>query len=279
MGSAIYRPPETKVGKLVSEGPAVETVLSRYDCGGASNRSPNREVVSVEKGYDLWARTYDLEPNPLVAAEERVLRPRLRGMAGRVVLDVACGTGRWLEKLLNAGARSGTGVDASSGMLCVAKSKPALRGRVVRGDCLRLPFPSQFADLIVSSLALGHISDIETFAQELARVAKCRADVWISEVHPEARATGWTTGFRYEKGKATIPTFSHSVEHVEKSFQRQGFELCQCLEARLEETEKPLFAQAGKAHLFRSACESRALLICHFRPARLRKVACPAALG
>ena len=224
----------------------------------------DRDVLPVERGYQLWAPTYDLSPNPLLALEERVLRPRLDAMGNRVVLDAACGTGRWLEYLMGAGAPSPVGVDASSAMLGVARSKPALQRRLVRGDCLALPFRSQFADVIISSFALGHISDIESFAQELSRVAKRPADVWISDVHPEARAKGWTTGFRYYGGQAEIATSWHSVDQVEKAFERHGFELCQCIEAYLGEEEKPIFERAGKTGMFQRACELRAVLICHF---------------
>jgi ubiquinone/menaquinone biosynthesis C-methylase UbiE len=221
-------------------------------------------VVSVEKGYELWAPTYDLDPNPLLAAEERILRPLLKATGNQMVLDAACGTGRWLETLVGAGARSAVGVDASSAMLRVAASKRVLQCRLVQGDCLALPFPPQFADLIISSFASGHIRDIESFAQELARVARRGADVWISDVHPEARAKGWRTGFRHSGGDTEIASFFHTVEHIHNAFERQGFELCQCLDVFLGEAEKPIFTRAGKADMFRSACESRALFICHF---------------
>jgi ubiquinone/menaquinone biosynthesis C-methylase UbiE len=263
----------------VSEGPAVNAALGRHVGRRALCLPVHRHLISAEEGYDLWAPTYDLDPNPLLAAEKRVLGPLLKTTGDKVVLDVACGTGRWLETLIRAGARSAVGVDVSSAMLRVAQSKPALQQRIVRGDCLALPFPSRFADLIISSFVFGHLVDIETFAQELTRVAKHPADVWISDVHPEARAKGWTTGFRHGGENAEIATFSHSVEDIEQAFERQGFELCQRLEVFLEEAEKPIFRRAGKAHVFQSACQHPALLACRFRLARFHRVVRPVALG
>ncbi len=43
-------------------------------------------------------------PNPLLAREERYLLPLLANLSRQALLDLACGTGRWLEKLLSQGA-------------------------------------------------------------------------------------------------------------------------------------------------------------------------------
>ena len=86
--------------------------------GGASVRR-----VSAAEGYKLWAPAYDRDPNPLLALEERQLTPLLPDLKQKAVIDVACGTGRWLEKLMDRGARSGFGVDLSRAMLAVARTK------------------------------------------------------------------------------------------------------------------------------------------------------------
>lgn len=227
--------------------------------------SKNCSLVSVHEGYGLWAETYDAEPNPLLSAEERMLEPLLPSLASKVVLDVACGTGRWLEKLVRAGATAGAGVDLSSAMLGVARAKLFLQGHLTKGDCLALPFQPQATDLIICSFAAGHISNLEAFAQELARVAKRSADVYVSDLHPEAYAKGWRTGFRHKSGSAEFVTFPHSTEELRRSFQSQGFGLFQCHEAHLGEPEKPIFERAGKSHLFYDVCKVPAVYICHFK--------------
>jgi malonyl-CoA O-methyltransferase len=78
-------------------------------------------VLSVDKGYELWAPTYDQDLNPLLALEERVLTPLLPSLQGKVVLDLGCGTGRWLKRLLESGASEGAGLDASSAMLAPSR--------------------------------------------------------------------------------------------------------------------------------------------------------------
>jgi ubiquinone/menaquinone biosynthesis C-methylase UbiE len=226
--------------------------------------SVHRQVVAVAEGYDLWAQTYDSDPNPLLSAEERVLEPLLAPVANKVVLDVACGTGRWLEKLLRAGAKSGSGVDISLAMLAGAQGKTGLKGRLVSGDCTSLPYRSQSSDLVISSFALGHINDLRTLAQELARVAVPGADLWVSDLHPEARARGWATGFRNQGRNTEIYSFCHSIEQVHKSFSACGFDTLEHHNVRLGEPERPIFERAGKASLFQDACEMPAVCIWHF---------------
>jgi ubiquinone/menaquinone biosynthesis C-methylase UbiE len=227
--------------------------------------STNRLIVTAAEGYELWAQTYDADPNPLLSAEERVLEPLLAHVANKVVLDVACGTGRWLEKLLNAGAKSASGVDISRAMLAAAQGKRGLKGRLVRGDCTSLPYRSAFADLTISSFALCHITDLRTVAQELARVAAPGAELWVSDLHPEARARGWATCFRKQGGNTEIYACCHSMEQVHKSFSACGFDMLEHYDVRLSERERPIFERAGKAGLFRHACEMPAVCIWHFK--------------
>lgn len=220
--------------------------------------------VSIEEGYELWAPIYDLTPNPLLALEARTLPRLLPCIDGRYVLDIACGTGRWLDQLLGQGARGGVGVDASSAMLAVAATKPKLRGRLVRADCLSLPFRSEIADMVVCSFALAHLPDLAAFVAELSRLVKCGADLYVTDVHPEGYKAGWRSSFRLSQGVVEIPTYARSVEQILRAFKAGGFELVDCVEPHFDEADRPIFLEAKKARLFEQVCQLPAVLICHF---------------
>ena len=218
----------------------------------------------MAKGYEVWAPTYDRDPNPLLALEERTLQGLLPSLVGRDALDVGCGTGRWLERLLQAGAQSAVGIDLSAPMLTMARPKLSLRGHLVRADCLALPVRPLSADLAICSFVIGHILDLSTLARELARLTRTGADCYITDVHPTAYADGWRAGFRHAGGSAEITSHCHSFVRILDSFAAQGFKPVNFLEPRLGEPEMLIFARAGRIRQFREATKVPALLICHF---------------
>ena len=62
---------------------------------GPDEREGHQELGVVE-GYDKWASTYDREPNPLIALEEKVTLGMIGDVQGQRVLDLGCGTGRYV---------------------------------------------------------------------------------------------------------------------------------------------------------------------------------------
>jgi len=218
--------------------------------------------VSVAEGYARWAASYDRTPNPLLAREERYLLNLLPPLQHRRVIDLACGTGRWLEKLEARGPALGVGVDLSDAMLRVAATKLK---HLACADCLRLPFCAKVFDLAICSFALSHIPDLRRSARELSRVTKSQGDIFISDLHPEARALGWRTGFRDIHGSTQIETRPHSEAAIMQAFQDAGFECLRREALFLGAAEKPIFSLAGKDHLFRAASSLPAILVCQFR--------------
>jgi SAM-dependent methyltransferase len=221
--------------------------------------------VSAAEGYECWAPIYDHAPNPLLACEERHLSPLLTDLRDKSVLDLACGTGRWLDKLLAGGCASGVGIDCSGAMLRVARQKIAIRGRLARAACESLPLLSGAFDLAICSFAVGHIRDLESVVRELGRVTKTGTDVFVSDLHPEAYASGWRVGFREGGTAVQIDMRPRAAEEIVHAFCSNGFQ-CQAREpVWLGEPERPIFARAGKSDSFIAACTLPAVLVCHFR--------------
>jgi ubiquinone/menaquinone biosynthesis C-methylase UbiE len=223
------------------------------------------QLVSADEGYERWARTYDHVPNPLLAREERYLLPLLAGLRGKPVLDLACGTGRWLEKLAANGGTGSIGIDRSKAMLQVANEKRAIHGRLSQAACENLPFRSAAFDLAICSFALGHIRELRSMVRELARVVRPRGNVFVSDLHSEAFSRGWRVGFRDEQRAIQIEMQPWTAEEIVRTFYANGFECLTYVPLCLGRAEQPIFAQAGKAHLFADACKVPAILICHLK--------------
>jgi ubiquinone/menaquinone biosynthesis C-methylase UbiE len=243
----------------------VSSVIESMIDGHIAQPGAIRPCVSVEQGYQRWAATYDETPNPILALEQRCLLPLLPRIAGKRVLDLACGTGRWLEKLSSLAPALGIGIDSSAAMLAVAREKPTIARRLTRADCLQLPFRTAVFDLAVCSFALEHMENLGELATEWSRVLQQSSDLYISELHPSAYAAGWRTGFRDLRGAMEIEAISRSTNEIVTAFSGTGFELSQMLECFVGEPERQLFASAGKERFFDSARLVPAVLILHFR--------------
>jgi malonyl-CoA O-methyltransferase len=222
-------------------------------------------TVSAAEGYERWASGYDHTPNPLLAREERYLLPLLPPLHNKAVLDLACGTGRWLQRFRAKGATLGVGIDNSISMLRVAASKHGVQARVVRASCENIPISMSVFDLAICSFAVGHIIDLDSMVRELTRVMKPAADIFASDLHPDAYAHGWRVGFREGGAAFEIEMRSRSHEEIREAFCANGFRCERQVPLWLEDPEQPLFARAGKAHLFSAACQIPAVLISHFR--------------
>lgn len=231
------------------------------------NCYPAARTLPVSEAYERWALTYDQSPNPLLAREERYLLPLLPPLHGRRVLDLGCGTGRWLEKLRDAGARA-VGVDRSRAMLDVARKKSALRGQCARAHCHQLPFQASVFDFAICSFSIGHFRFLEGAIRELARVLKPNSQLWISDLHPEAYKRGWRTGFRDQSCAWHIETWPRSIQKLVSTYASSGFETVKQASLYLDASEQPIFERANKAHLFENACTVPAIIVWHLRAPR-----------
>jgi len=213
-------------------------------------------LVDVQEGYRLWSGTYDRDPNPVLALERRVIRERLGPLSGRCVLDIATGTGFWLEFALSRGARA-FGIDLSHEMLAAAASKPGLRNHLIRGDMKVLPIKDAVADVAICSLAVGYLPSIRNLFRELARVAR---RVIVSDLHETAVQSGWRRCFEAEGCRYEIQHYEHSVAELDEMAKSAGLRVDWRVASRLAEPERPFFVQAGREYAFEAASQIPAVL-------------------
>ena len=109
------------------------------------------------------------------------------------MLDVPCGTGRWISTLTGRGFRY-TGADVSLAMAREARAltgPPQVRGVLV-ADLAHLPFADASFDAVIVWRLLHHVPDCETrqvLLGEAARVS--RRKVIVSFHHPISFTYAW----------------------------------------------------------------------------------------
>jgi ubiquinone/menaquinone biosynthesis C-methylase UbiE len=218
--------------------------------------------VAPLEAYARWASTFDCENSAIVALETRCLLPRMPEVAGRRVLDIGCGTGRWLRWAAIRGADA-TGVDVSLPMLREAARKPDIARRVVLGDGLRTPFRDACADVVISTLALGHMQPIGAAMAEFARLAATGATVLVTDFHPDALRRGWKRTFRSNGETIDILSEPYSLAELHHPL----LEMVEFVEAGFDEPERALFEAAGKSAMFEQVRGLKAIFVARFRRA------------
>lgn len=163
------------------------------------------QTLSSLAAYAQWAPTYPAVPhNVLMQAEHQAMLNLMPTLLDRVVLDLACGTGRWGQWALAHGASSIIGIDNSHAMLSHAK----LQHRIQAG-MTALPLPDESVDVVLCGLALGHLPTIsmQLAIQEMGRVLRPNGSALISDFHPILAWSGAQRTFTAPSGKV------YAVEH------------------------------------------------------------------
>jgi len=216
--------------------------------------------------FAAWAEVYDHQENPLLSLEERYLPCLLPDSKGRNVLDVGCGTGRWLTRLACGRPASLHGVDASRKMLDVAAAKHLADVQLDYGELPSLPVTSGSVDLVLASFVLSYVEDMERCASELARVMRSDGDLYISDMHPDTSvALGWKRGFDMAGLTYRLATQTRPLARLIDSFTSNGFVLAARIEPPFGELERGLFQIRGKEAAWRQAMGMPAIYLLHFR--------------
>jgi len=141
--------------------------------------------------YDALAPTYNQR------FEEDKDRPEtaraLLELAGNLnvqrVLEVGCGTGRWLAEMRTVANRC-YGLDPSKGMLAQARSRAAPI-YLTRGRGEAFPFPDGTFDFVYCVNAIHHMDGQQTFIQEARRVLRDGGVLAVIGMDPHQQRKTW----------------------------------------------------------------------------------------
>jgi cytosine/adenosine deaminase-related metal-dependent hydrolase/ubiquinone/menaquinone biosynthesis C-methylase UbiE len=210
----------------------------------AATIHPSESDSSV---FDLWAQVYDSQLNPLLQLEEREAASLLPPLEGCDVLDVGCGTGRWLSRLEKFRPASLSGIDSSPAMLQHARQNIGNTTLLYHNPSSKLPIEDSSKDFILSSFVLSYLDDLQMFALECARIVRPGGCLLISDMHPATAAErGWKRSFHVDGVEIEIPVRPQVLQEIISAFRDHGFDVQTLTEPVFNLPERTIFESAGK---------------------------------
>jgi len=208
---------------------------------------------NVVEAYDIWADNYDSQPGNLMLDLDELVFAELLDtidIKNKDVADIGCGTGRHWPKILKQDFKSLTGFDVSPGMLSKLKNKfPAAQTHTIADNHFSAIADNSY-DVIVSTLTVAHIENIEEALTAWSRILKRSGDLIITDFHPNALGSGGQRTFKHNNGHIAVRNFVHSTESICEILLKNGFIVVSKIEKQVDETVRHYYQVQGALHVY-----------------------------
>jgi ubiquinone/menaquinone biosynthesis C-methylase UbiE len=144
-----------------------------------SNLSPSGPVKEV---YDVHAPEYDKVSScpQSIGLTHPLVFSMVGDVAGKSILDLACGTGLYLKAFSEAGAKESVGVDISDGMIEAARRRVGSKATLLVSDMASHELPSVLRgrkfDIVMSAWGLYHMETDAQLSSALSNAYTLLAD-------------------------------------------------------------------------------------------------------
>jgi ubiquinone/menaquinone biosynthesis C-methylase UbiE len=192
------------------------------------------------KGYNKIAKKYHKFTQANFYNAQLELPPMMKllnsiKISNKRILDLGCGTGRYTKILLRLGGNVWA-IDPSEKMLEIAR-KENKNAHFKKAAASKIPFSSDFFDMVVASLCIDHVREIDKALSEVSRVLKKDGIFIFSRNNPVteiAENVGeryvFNSYFKEGKRRRYFPSFSvnmayyhTTLETIIKALIKNGF--------------------------------------------------------
>ena len=206
-----------------------------------------------EDAYNIWAEIYDDEQDNLVLHYDNMILKELISkiqLQDKIVFDYGCGTGRIWTSLLDKNPAKIIGCDISQKMLYKLKEKYP-RAEIYQSKDLNLSFlDDNTCDIIISTLVIAHISDIEKMFSGWERILKDKSDIIITDFHPELLAKGGVRTFKNGMNVITIENYLHSLNIIKGILSHFRFKVLNLIEKKIDEKVKHFYEKQNALKIY-----------------------------
>lgn len=206
-------------------------------------KKPVRRLSSRD-AYGIWYAFYDEQPdNAVLFLEEKLFTEMISHteIKNKSILDIGCGTGRHWKEILDHKPLKLTGIDNSHEMTGKLKKK-FKDAKVIVSDKIPVEeFADSVFDVIISTLTIGHIKDIDQYFKDWNRILKENGEVIITDFHPEAFSAGMKRTFPNNNEVIEVENYLYDKEYLKSIFSELKWEIISTYEKKIDEEVKHLF--------------------------------------
>lgn len=185
----------------------------------------NYPIVDVQEGYGEWAHTYEQDVLDEMDLQLFNTLQSVDWSAQKLILDLACGTGRigiWLKEHTDATL---DGLDITPEMLEQARRKTVYRN-LYQASVTDTELEDAAYDLCTQSLADEHLPDLKSLYKEAARITQLEGYFVLVGFHPQFIMAGMPTHYdRTPDDQITIRTYVHLFSHHVQAANEAGWTL------------------------------------------------------
>ncbi|HEX4850539.1 MAG TPA: class I SAM-dependent methyltransferase [Puia sp.] len=214
---------------------------------------PKRIERDPESAYDLWSANYDLQPGNLILDLDEKLFSELfneNTLENKIVADIGCGTGRHWKKILHKHPKQLIGFDVSEGMLekLGQKFPGAITFKI--SDHLLPDLENHTCDLIISTLAIAHIQNIEEAFLEWNRILNENGEIIITDYHPMALTKGGDRTFRHNDNLITVKSYVHPLENIKALCSQMSWRMVTFKELKIDDEVRSYYEKQHALSIF-----------------------------
>jgi ubiquinone/menaquinone biosynthesis C-methylase UbiE len=117
-------------------------------------------------------------------------------------------------------------------------------------DNLFADIPDASFDVIVSTLTVAHIENIEEAIQAWCRLLKPAGEIIITDFHPHTLAFGGKRTFKHDNAMLAVRNYVHPIYAIKDVLAKNNFELVQQEEIKIDDTMRKFYEDANAMHVY-----------------------------
>jgi len=182
--------------------------------------------MSIQKAYDQWSATYDMDENLTRDLDQTITKNILAGFTCNTILEIGCGTGKNTHLLAQI-AQTVYAIDFSQGMIAKARLQIQAENVIfsVADLTKKWAIEDHSIDLVVCNLVLEHIENLSFVFGEVYRVLGKGGKFFISELHPFKQYQGNQAKFQQEGEITKVQAFLHHISDFLNAANENGLRL------------------------------------------------------